>query len=182
VQYFLYKVVNSINDKVYIGITNDVKRRFRDHCRPQGSSKSAIRNAINVHGKENFHLQILCIGSKEYCVEIEENAIAAFNSRVPNGYNIAKGGLGACGLTGELNGMYGKVGAQANKKGFFTGKTHSEVTKAKISQAHTGKKRSDDHKEKMRQIALNRSPELLKKMADARRATADAKMKAKEIS
>ena len=181
-QYFLYKVVNDINDKVYIGITNNVKRRFGDHCRPSGNARSAVRNAINLHGKEHFKMEILCVGSKDYCAEIEEKAINAFDSRVPNGYNIATGGIGACGLTGDLNGMYGKVGSQAGKEGFFTGRTHSDETKAKMSKAHKGRKMSDATKEKMRQIALNRSPELLKKMADGRRATVAAKMKAKEIS
>ena len=89
---YLYSITNLINQKQYIGITNNYKKRWSNHCCGTDSSMP-ISQAIQKYGKENFDFKIL--ESNIALEEIEDKeikAIQCFNTLVPNGYNVAKGG------------------------------------------------------------------------------------------
>lgn len=89
---FLYKIVNNINSKVYIGITKRPKVRMYEHFFGKRlDSISLIKQAINKYGHDNFTFEVLCEGSREYIVDLEVRAIVAYDS-IQNGYNIRKGG------------------------------------------------------------------------------------------
>lgn len=89
---YLYKITNLINNKVYVGITNDYKRRWREH-KTNHNPKSLIAKAIRKYGKENFSFDILDSGMSLEQSEIRETeTIQLVGSLVPNGYNISKGG------------------------------------------------------------------------------------------
>lgn len=89
--YYLYQITNNINNKIYIGITNDYKKRWSNHCCKTGT---VISNAIHKYGKENFSFEILKEGlTPEEASELEILTIQSKNSRVPNGYNVAFGGM-----------------------------------------------------------------------------------------
>lgn len=99
---FVYKITNLTNQKIYIGITNDWKRRFREHKHNHAPS-SLIAKAIQKYGENNFSFEILQQGlSIEQACEKEIYFIEAFNCRAPNGYNVSKGGDIH---TGTSNGM-----------------------------------------------------------------------------
>lgn len=169
---YLYKITNTINDLVYIGVTKNPKVRFRGHAFHNTKTRSLLKNAIKKYGAENFRMELLCMSTVDYCYEMEIKAIEAYNARTPNGYNICTGGRGSRGLTGEFNGMYGRRGElhpHYGKPGYRTGIKATEETKAKMSESHRGMKHSEESKERMRELARNRSPELLAKMAEARR-------------
>lgn len=85
----IYKIENKINHKIYIGQSNDPERRFKEHCN-EVKYKSLIHDAIIKYGKENFSFEI--IGWFEDYNEKEQFYIEYYRSRVPNGYNILKGG------------------------------------------------------------------------------------------
>lgn len=61
----IYKIVNNINGKIYIGQSKDPDYRFKQHCVNRGklggktSSISLINQAIIKYGKENFSFSIL---------------------------------------------------------------------------------------------------------------------------
>jgi group I intron endonuclease len=113
----IYKIVNNINNKIYIGQTTQlIKARFRDHCNLRKSiEKSAIRCAIKKYGKENFIItEIDNSINKEDLDKKEIFWINCYNSLCPNGYNLSLGGNGG-----------GKM---------------SSLTKEKISKIQTGKK------------------------------------------
>lgn len=170
---YLYKIANVLNGMMYIGVTKNPKVRFRGHAFHNTKTRSILKAAIKKHGVENFSMEIMLVGTQDYCYEMERKVIAAYNTRKPNGYNICSGGRGAIGLTGEMNGMYGRTGESHphyKKPGYNLGRKMSEETKAKMRKSHLGQKRSAESREKIRQVALNRSPELLKRMADAQRA------------
>ncbi len=89
---YIYKIVNSVNGKIYVGQTRNPLRRCWGHL----NSKShclILRNALNKYGKDSFDFQII-----EQCEnQIEANRrevcwIKRLKSRVPNGYNIMEGG------------------------------------------------------------------------------------------
>lgn len=88
--YYLYKITNKINGKFYIGMTKNLERRWTVHC-SAGSKCPKLKAAISCYGRESFTKEILCIGEKEYILDLEEKLIGAYNNTV-TGYNIHKGG------------------------------------------------------------------------------------------
>lgn len=90
---FLYKISNTVNDKVYIGITKNPKVRKYEHF--YGSRKadriSLIKLAIDKYSPDKFTFEVLCEGTREYIVDLEMKAIRAYDS-ILNGYNIRAGG------------------------------------------------------------------------------------------
>lgn len=52
----IYKITNKQNGKTYIGQSNDIERRLKEH---QQTRLITIDDYINVLGKENFNFEIL---------------------------------------------------------------------------------------------------------------------------
>jgi group I intron endonuclease len=88
-KFYLYKITNTINDKVYIGMTYDPDARFKQHMR-KDSTCTKLKHAIQCHGKENFRMEILCIGQEDYIIDLEYKAILSYDS-IENGYNLVLG-------------------------------------------------------------------------------------------
>lgn len=82
----IYKIQNLVNNKVYIGQSVHIERRWSEHCQP--SSNSVIARAIKEYGKENFSFEILEQCLIEELDYKEEYYIHLYNSVVPNGYNV----------------------------------------------------------------------------------------------
>ena len=168
---FLYRITNSINGMQYIGVTKNPKVRFRGHAFHNTKTRSILKSAMKKYGAENFNMEILLESTQEYCYSMEATFIKHCNTRKPYGYNICAGGRGAVGLVGEDNGMFGKKGKlhhNFGKVGYRTGIAHTEEAKAKMSVAGKGRKKSVETCAKLKEISLNRSPELLEKMRIAR--------------
>ena len=92
---YVYKITNNINQKKYIGITNNYSRRWGNECSYPSNPKKrqVIQEAIHKYGKENFTFEVLLSGlSIEQAVEQEQMLIQELNTLVPNGYNVDKGG------------------------------------------------------------------------------------------
>ena len=124
--YCVYKHT-SPSEKVYIGITsNSINRRWQNGCgyKRQGY----FYRAIEKYGWDNFRHEILFKNlTKEEAEQKEVELIEYYKSNQREyGYNIATGGL--------VNSGY----------------SLSEETKRKISNAHKGKKLSEEQREKMR--------------------------------
>lgn len=87
----VYKITNILSGKIYIGQTIQTPiLRYRRHCAP--SCKSAIGNAIKLHGKHNFTFEVIaCAFDYETLNELEKFFIMQFNSLAPSGYNIDLG-------------------------------------------------------------------------------------------
>lgn len=92
----IYKITNKLNNKVYIGQSNNVLRRLNEHKRQR---KVDIDSYINVLGVDNFEFEILEECSKEELDKKEQQYIEQYNS-VEDGYNIQQGeGNGRAKLT-----------------------------------------------------------------------------------
>ena len=50
---FVYKITSKLNNKCYIGITNDFNRRMREH-KTLHDKNSLIEQAIQLDGVNNF--------------------------------------------------------------------------------------------------------------------------------
>ena len=93
---YVYQITNLINNKKYIGITNNLERRWGSECSYPSNPKKRqkIQIAIHKYGKENFEFKCLYKGlSIEEASEKEKQLIKELNTRVPNGYNVALGGI-----------------------------------------------------------------------------------------
>lgn len=151
--YYIYKITNLINDKMYIGqhfgYVNDMY---------MGSGKIICR-AIKRYGLENFAKDILEICTKDTVNNREIYYINKYNSICPNGYNISTGGTGGDTLTNHPNIQQIKQKMKEHHSNFWTGHFHTEETKQKISEHHAdfsgskhprfGQKLSDKTKQKI---------------------------------
>ena len=98
--FFIYQYLNLINNKVYIGQTNNIDRRIREHKSNAFNPKSinynnVIHKAIRKYGYENFEISILETfeGTYEQANLKESFWIKKKHSLVTeNGYNILEGG------------------------------------------------------------------------------------------
>ena len=87
----IYCLTNRVNGKRYIGYTTNFHKRLRQHEKTQ----SIIGYALRKYGLSNFRITILLDSlTKTQAKNHERHLIAAFNTLVPNGYNVAEGGKG----------------------------------------------------------------------------------------
>lgn len=95
VKLYLYKITNKINNKKYIGITNNIERRWGNEKSYPSNPKrrQIIQEAIHKYGAENFSFEILERNlSIEEAVEKEKRLIEELQTLRPNGYNLHPGG------------------------------------------------------------------------------------------
>lgn len=89
---YVYQITNLINNKQYIGITNNYKKRWGNH-KCANSPDSLVAKAIRKYGVENFKFEILYSGlSIEDAEEMEIKLIKEKGTKAPFGYNIKDGG------------------------------------------------------------------------------------------
>jgi predicted GIY-YIG superfamily endonuclease len=92
--YYLYKITNLMDSKIYLGMTKVPSSRWSYH-KTSNSKSSHLSKIIKQLGPENFTFEVLCKGEKSYIKDLEEKAIVVFNSLEPNGYNREIGKKGA---------------------------------------------------------------------------------------
>lgn len=112
----IYKIVNKLNRKVYIGQSVDIRRRWLAHNNWKNRTASAIGRAIIKYGVENFDYIIIEECDRDMLNEREKYWILKTNTIAPIGYNLSSGG----------------------DSNYYC----SEESKRKMSLAQTGKKRS----------------------------------------
>lgn len=87
----IYKITNKLNGKAYVGQSNDIERRFKEHQQKGESSRIPLDVAIQKYGKDNFIYEIIEECSLEELNQKEQYWIATLNT-VKNGYNCSDGG------------------------------------------------------------------------------------------
>lgn len=137
----IYKVTNTINEKVYIGQTTQTlhKRRTRHESGSRKKNTTIyFHRALKRHLLENFHWEIL-----EYCNDktelndMEYHYIMSFDS-YKHGYNQTLGGENS----------YGRICTEVTRKKMSKarkGVPLSKETVAKMSERFRGVKKSPEH-------------------------------------
>lgn len=131
----VYKILNKINGKIYIGQTQNIKERWKHHIyiskKPNDKNYQLIHKAIAKYGVKNFTIKVIET-HKEYqkTLQAETKLIAFYKTNVSKygskfGYNFTDGG-----------------------EGWF-GHKHTEETKEKLRLIRLGKKASKETKKKM---------------------------------
>lgn len=103
----IYKIINDINDKVYVGQTiRTLSERFQKHCNysDDKGNTMAIKKAIHKYGRSHF--SIILIEELKDCNQeiLNEREICwiAYYNAYNNGYNLTKGGQ-FCGHAQKLS-------------------------------------------------------------------------------
>lgn len=86
----IYKIENLINNKVYIGQSKNIYKRWYGHRCDCKTKEYPLYQAIRKYGIENFHFSILEECKIEKLSEREDYWMNYYHSLTPNGYNINK--------------------------------------------------------------------------------------------
>lgn len=89
----IYKILNIIDNKIYIGSAINFRTRFNDHkklLRKNKHHSKYLQNAWNLYKEENFQFQIIEECSKELLIEREQYYLDIFRPFADEkiGYNI----------------------------------------------------------------------------------------------
>ena len=91
---FIYKIINDINQKVYIGKTErNIEERFKEHCRAyrqERCEKRPLYAAMKKYGIEHFHVEL--VEETDSPEEREQYWIKFYNCYGSTGYNATMGG------------------------------------------------------------------------------------------
>jgi group I intron endonuclease len=133
----IYKLINSVNNKIYIGQTwQTLSRRWRAGIGYKNCIK--INAAINKYGKDSFQYEVLTFcGTQDTADYWEDYFIVKYKSATrENGYNLREGGSA------------GKLSEETKRKlsAAKMGQWHTLETKNKISDTMKGIIFSDEHK------------------------------------
>ena len=91
--YSIYKITNTVNGKVYIGFTENVERRWRQHKNLSSTGKKPLYQAFRKYGIEKFDFEIIFESENRELtlLEMEPKFIVEYDS-IHNGYNLQSGG------------------------------------------------------------------------------------------
>jgi len=196
-KYQVYRAVNEVNGKAYIGITrHSTALRWKEHLKKAAQgSPYRFHAALRKYGASAFRVEtlLICQGA-EAAAGYEMALIRAHSTYGERGYNATLGGDGARGITHSAEAREKIAAANRGKKLSpstraklrETPKAFSQEARAKISATHTGKEVSPETRAKMAasrrgrtlspetrtklsEAARNRSEETLARMAAARR-------------
>ena len=97
---YIYKILNTINDKVYIGQTiKSIDERFKEHIYKSHSEKThpPLHQAFIDLGEENFFIECIeeCTQEK---LDVQEKYWIQYYDSYNNGYNATIGGAGITGV------------------------------------------------------------------------------------
>ncbi len=138
----IYKILNKIDGKFYIGSAyNFNKRKYVHLCRLRKGShdNKHLQAAWNMYGENNFEFLVLQECKKEELLKFEQGWLdwtKCFNREI--GYN-------ACIIAGSSIGYKHTEEFKAWQSNRLKGSKHSEETKLKRSIALKGKPKTKEH-------------------------------------
>ena len=125
---FIYKIVNNVNNKLYVGkTTQTIEKRFKDHIKnAKNKVNRYLYDAMNKYGYENFHTELIEECDDSILSSREIFWIKELNTFWLNGfgYNMTIGGDG------------GDTWSALSDES-------KEVAINKVKNKNTGKKRTD---------------------------------------
>jgi len=133
----IYKIVNSIDGKIYVGSAVHLSRRFNNHKSDLNLNKhdnQYLQNAWNKYWSVSFKFEVLEYCEKEKLIEREQYWIDTLNCVRPNGYNLNP------------------------TAGSNLGMVWSNEFKAKVSKALKGRKLTEEHKAKKFKYEVGHKP------------------------
>lgn len=173
----IYKITNLTNNKVYIGQTDRLNEREREHFYRLGRNEhhnEYLQKSFNKHGKDNFKFEIIELSEdlddrelywlNEYGGLNSENTYNFKNPKTKEWSEYTKVKQSKS-MLGENNPNFGnkwtdeqKEKASKSKKGKkledLIGEEKAKLVKEKMSKSQTGRKHPEEVKEKIRQANI----------------------------
>ena len=137
----IYKWKNSINNKWYIGSSENLNRRFSEYFNVNYLLKNScmvLCRALLKHGYSNFSLTIIEYCNKEKCIEREKYYIDLLGSEYNTVKDTTLPPMSARKHSEETKQILSDT--NKGKKNPYYGKNHSDETKQKMSDIKKGKK------------------------------------------
>ena len=147
----IYKVINKINGKIYVGqTTKTLKNRWSGHIKAsRNNSHLLLHKAIRKYGEDSFFIEELATAnSMQELNALEKDYIRKFDS-LNKGYNLTEGG----------DGMHGYSHSEETRKKIGLsnkGKTLSKTAKLNMSKAKTNQWKNKSYRKKQIQSAKER--------------------------
>ena len=162
----VYKITNKINGKFYIGLSNNIKRRWGEHKTPKNINKTTnIAKAFRKYGIENFEFEVIEICEVDKLAEREMYHIEKLKPE----YNMNEGGVGNIGveLSDELK-LHLKNCAKKQWE-LRTKEEREQIIKNNLKGPRVGHPVSEETREKLRlhNLGKKQSKETSKKISDA---------------
>ena len=173
----IYKIVNLVNDKFYVGSTTNKKVRFREHRKQLRGNRHHCKHlqaAWNKYGEEKFDFRVIEEVPDTQSLALVEDKYLQEHFGKPYCYNSGAAAVAPWrGMYGDKHFNFGKAMAEGQKEKISTtlkayyaedyfnhprvGKQHSEETKAQISASKKenptrywqGKERDEETKAKI---------------------------------
>jgi group I intron endonuclease len=163
----IYNIRNIINNKIYIGSSENLKKRLKDHLKELRANRHAnnkLQNAWKKYGEQSFLFEVILFCDKLDLIPNEQMFLDSY--AIDQIYNICL-----------------KAG---NTKGY----KHSKDTKRKIGESSRGnknclgKKLSKEHREKIRAKLFSRpvKNETKKKISEAKKGRKNSEEHNKKVS
>lgn len=152
----IYKVVNKINGKIYVGQTaKGLNLRIGQHIRGKGG---ILSRALQKYGIQSFEIAIIDVcSSKKEMDEKEKYWIAMLRSKAPHGYNLTDGGDGILGCRRSEETRKKQSEAAAGTKNHNWGISPSEESNRKRSLSLKGKLAGDKNPSKRAEVRAKMS-------------------------
>jgi len=158
----IYKITNTVNNKIYIGQSWDIERRWGNHRALD--TNLHLKAAIKKYGLENFNFEVIRIVSDSGLTQILLDTLeikyvkeCKSHDRL-YGYNKTYGGNGGKRTEETIQKIVNsrkvnnkKLSEETRKRmsESHTGMKLSEETRKRISESHTGMKRSEEARKNM---------------------------------
>jgi len=137
----VYKITNTVNDRIYIGYTSkSMEHRWNQHCgRAYNRSfeKSKLYTAMRKYGKESFVVETIYEGKD--ALEKENDFIIKYNSK-ETGYNTVDGG--------SFPATLGKIFTKEEKQ-----KMSESMKSSKAHKIGIEKRNTSEYRKKMAKVA-----------------------------
>lgn len=131
----IYKIVNTVNNKYYIGSTRNFKDRWRRHLNALQNNRHInkhLQNAWNKYGSDKFQFKIIENNiDHTKLLTLEQSYLN--NTKIDECYNHSL--CAVCPNKGKFGKDHPLYGIPLN-----------EATKLKLSKAHTGRQKSVEHR------------------------------------
>jgi len=143
----IYQIRNLINGKIYIGSTNDFKRRHNEHqveLRGNRHHCKHLQNSWNKYGEDVFVFEILeKLDNVEKLIGVEQKYLDRFHPEYNITYDARSPARGMV-VSDKTRKLLSKL--QSGKNNSFYGGKHSKETLKKISASGKGHKMSEHQK------------------------------------
>ena len=162
----IYQIKNTVNGKIYVGSTTNMRRRWTDHRSKLFRGKhgnSHLQSAWNKYGSASIMFEVLELCNKEL-LTVREQCWIDTTRAWPDGYNIRPIAESSRGLVWtedrktahklRLSDPVTREKLAAAKRG----RSPSDETRNKMSRSADGKPKSEATRVKMQIAAQNRDP------------------------